>query len=94
MSSQNKEHASPGDVKVLDKNKNECFVSPGDLLIRNKTIDEKFQELQALYNNIIDSNKKIQNDNNALKVENQKNELLIKELIKRIDDATSFIEES
>ena len=94
VSNQSKELASPGSVKALDKNKNECFIEPKDLVIGDKTLAEKFKEIEDLCNSILNSNKKTQDDHKNLMADNKEKVALIKALSKKIDDATSFAEES
>ena len=90
---QSKELAKIGYIKVLDKNKNEVFVDPKELIINNKSLEQCFLDIVEKLNKVLDSNKKIQSDNEKLKSEIDDKNKIIKELQQKINDVTLFAEE-
>lgn len=90
---QSKELAKIGYIKVLDKNKNEVFIDPKDLIINNKSLEQCFLDIVEKLNKVLDSNKKIQSDNEKLKSEISNKNKIIKELQQKINDVTLFAEE-
>ena len=90
---QSKELAKSGYIKILDKNKNEVFIDPKDLIINNKSLEQCFLDMVEKLNKILDSNKKIQSDNEKFKYEIIEKNKIIKELQQKINDVTLFAEE-
>lgn len=79
-----------GYVKVLDKNKKECFVSPEQLIVGDKSLISQLQDLKDKYNKLLDINKKLQEENDIIKKQIKDILELLQKLQKNVEDATTF----
>lgn len=85
-----KEVSSIGYVKFLDKNKKECFVSPEQLVVGDKSLISQLQDLKDKYNQVLDTNKKLLEENTIIKKQIIDVIELLQKLQKNVEDATTF----